>query len=183
MAGQAGVRLIMLVLVLSSTIVSSGCKRDNTGSITNNGLDKMHHERQEVLNKYVPDLAAAAELEDPDREVAYYDAVKALIKEGSAIESQLIEVLATSNEWGQRYGVIEVLNAVGTRASIPMLIESLADDHAIVSLKALSLLRVLCDHREVPAGQSARTQSMKLLRRKYWQRPATTRASSKRDAR
>ena len=40
------------------------------------------------------------------------------------------------------------IGCIGTKASVPILsIESLADDNALVALEAVSLLRVLCDHR------------------------------------
>jgi len=88
--------------------------------------------------------------DDPAAEAQFYEAKDELTKMGAAIEPQLIEALNGDEDWAVRFGVINVLDSVGTKESIDSLIDALDDVHPQVAQKAMYTLRGLCDHQEVP---------------------------------
>lgn len=102
-------------------------------------------------------LANCKNLADPDKALAYYKAVEALIARGSRIEPTLSEALGGNDDWGVRLGAVEVLKAVGTRRSIEPLMGALEDPQPLVALNADYLLRALTKHVIIPAaGEPAR---------------------------
>lgn len=145
--------MIRIPFLACALLLVLGCDnlmdRDDKGLYTDGG--PVGEEEQAEVEARIADLAAAADLDDPDAEARYNDAVHELTLRGSSIEPLLVEALAGSQDWAIRYGVIHVLDGVGTRSCIEPLIAVLDDPHYLVAYKAVHTLRVLCEHREIPA--------------------------------
>lgn len=143
-----GRRLAVAAGCLAALLAASGCERDPI--VFDPEAEVRREERAEAAEEI--DRLAAYERahRDPDAEAAYHDAVRALTARGARIEDQLLEALIDDRRWGVRYGVINVLDSVGTHAAVPHLIDTLLDPHPEVAYKALFTLRVLTDHREIP---------------------------------
>lgn len=142
---------ILFVALALALLVLTGCdpKRNDANGLFEEG-GPLSKEEKAAVAKAIEDLALAKDLDDPDDEASYNDAVLDLTLRGSAIEYLLIEELSENQDWGVRYGVINVLDSVGTRASVEPLIAALADPHYLVAYKANHTLRVMCKHQEIP---------------------------------
>ncbi|MDA3962988.1 MAG: HEAT repeat domain-containing protein [Planctomycetota bacterium] len=138
------IALVMCVLAGCTSVFD----RESDGLFEEGG--PLSEEEQAEVKEQIANLSAAASPEDPDAEAVFNDAVQNLTLRGSSIEPLLIEALAGSEDWAIRYGVINVLDGVGTRSSVEPLIAVLDDNHYLVALKAMYLLRVICDHQEIP---------------------------------
>jgi len=112
--------------------------------------DGERDEEDAAIDADIEALADWKQIDDPDAAVAYDDARRRLEMRGTAVQPQLIAALATSDDWGIRYGAIEVLDSIGTRDCIDVLIDTLDDQRPAVAYKAMMSLRVICDHREIP---------------------------------
>lgn len=88
--------------------------------------------------------------EDDEAEGLYDEAVHALTQRGSHIEGILIEQLNTSDNAGVRYGILNVLDAIGTRRSVEPIIETIMDPDALVAQKALFSIEAITGHQMVP---------------------------------
>ena len=91
---------------------------------------------------------------------AYDDAVAALIRRGSSIETTLIDRLRRTDDWSIRMGIIEVLMATGTKTSIDHLIFCLDDSEPLVALRANTTLQEMTNHAEIPASGSAKANGL-----------------------
>jgi HEAT repeat protein len=100
----------------------------------------------------IASLANAKDLKNPDHDHAYNKALDALIVRSSRIEPSLIEALAGNDDWGVRYGVVNVLKAIGTRRCIEPLMGVLEDPQPLVALSANNLLCALTKHVVIPAA-------------------------------
>jgi hypothetical protein len=141
--------LVVWALALMLALAVAGCERKKKDGLFEESGPLSEKEKVEVLER-VADLANGADMEDPDAEATFHEAIQDLTLRGSSIEYLLIEHLAEDEDWAVRYGIIHVLDSVGTRSSIEPLIAALADPHHLVSYKALHSLRVMADHREIP---------------------------------
>ncbi|TVR41161.1 MAG: HEAT repeat domain-containing protein [Planctomycetota bacterium] len=104
-------------------------------------------ERSEV-RRQIRRLAAAKTMrENPEDEVRYEEAKRALEGRGSTIQGILLEELAASSDWGVRYGIVNVLSSVGTQRMVEPLIHVLDDTEPQVAWMAMVVLQVVCDHR------------------------------------
>ncbi len=104
------------------------------------------------------DIAALANGRDPsDAKAAklYQDAVDALIRRRSEIETTLIDNLRRSEDGNIRRGLVEVLMSTGTRASVPHLIAVLDDPVPLVALRANTTLQEMTQHAEIPTEGAA----------------------------
>ena len=97
-------------------------------------------------------LAHAKQSADPDHAAPYHRAVDSLISRGARIEPMLIEALGGNEDWGVRLGVVEVLKAMGTRASVEPLMGALEDPQPLVALNSERLLREMLKHEVIPAA-------------------------------
>jgi len=106
-------------------------------------------DQQAILDR-IDQLTAGKDRQDAEASKQFDAAIHELTLQGVSVETYLIEALVGHNDWAVRYGVIHVLDSIGTKACVPALITALSDEHALVSQKAMFTLRVLCQHREVP---------------------------------
>lgn len=102
------------------------------------------------IKALIEELSHYRSVDDLDSEETYRNAVFELTMRGSAAEPLLVDALATSDDWGIRYGALEVLDSVGTNRSVETLIGRLNDAEPQVALKALFTVRAITAHSEVP---------------------------------
>ncbi|GDY11845.1 hypothetical protein LBMAG53_07230 [Planctomycetota bacterium] len=144
--------LLVPALMLSGCISSTGRSTD-----PGRGLGATAEEQQKNEAETRADIAilsAGKTPDDPDASAACDQARERLIARGSTIESLVWEALISSPDWGVRLGCVEVLQAIGTRASVEKLMAVLDDPEPLVAFHADVTLRVMFDHREIPtAGQ------------------------------
>ena len=100
----------------------------------------------------IANLANGKDLKNPDHDHAYNKALDALIARGARIEPSLIEALAGNDDWGVRYGAVNVLKAIGTRRCVEPLMGALEDPQPLVALSANNLLCALTKHVVIPAA-------------------------------
>ena len=105
---------------------------------------------EEEIKAEIQTLRQGKYMDDPSSSAVFDDAVLKLTARGTMCERYLIEALRGDEDWGVRYGVIHVIDSVGTKHSIPALIEALKDNHPLVAQKSMYTLRVFCDHQIVP---------------------------------
>jgi hypothetical protein len=87
--------------------------------------------------------------------VAYDEARQRLQDRGSIVERHLWEAMKTSPDWGVRMGCVEVLQSVGTRASVDPLIAILDDPEWLVAFHANVCLEQMFKRKEIPAAGAA----------------------------
>jgi hypothetical protein len=137
-----------LVLVLFAT---SGCLGPDRGADPSPFNSDSYVEDEKTILAEVQELRHGKRIEDPSSSAIFDAAVIKLTARGTMVERYLIEALRGDEDWGVRYGVIQVIDSVGTKKSMEPLIEALEDDHPLVAQKAMYTLRVFTDHRLVPA--------------------------------
>ena len=134
----------------------SGCGEDRELIFSTEPVTSTVDDRVAMLAD-IASLANAKDLKNPDHDHAYNKALDALILRSSRIEPSLIEALAGSDDWGVRYGVVNVLKATGTRRCIEPLMGALEDAQPLVALSANNLLCALTKHVVIPtAGEPPR---------------------------
>lgn len=104
------------------------------------------------------EIAALAKGKDPTDAAdskAYDDALAKLISRGSGIETTLIDSLRRADDWGVRLGLVEVLMATGTKASVEHLIVCLDDAEPLVAQRANKTLQEMTSHTEIPESGPA----------------------------
>jgi hypothetical protein len=95
-------------------------------------------------------LANGKDPDDPKASAAYDEAKAKLVRQGGAIENDLIDALRSNHDWGVRLGCIEVLQAVGGKACVDHLIATVLDDVPLVAFQAEKTLEVMTDHQVIP---------------------------------
>lgn len=155
---QVNARISAVAAMVALTVLAASCEKARQAETK--VFDRGFHAHVEADRKAIK--AAIAELhhwrsiDDPESAAAYDEAKAELTAQGVAAEPELIEAIYESDEWGVRYGCIEVLDSVGTRNCVDVLIHCLQDPHPEVALKAVYSLRGMLGHREIPAsGRSA----------------------------
>ncbi len=131
----------------------AGCEseRANTKIDPHPDTTELDDQKQQIA-KDIADLAAGKDLSVAKDSKAFDDAKARLIARGSKIETTLIDNLRRSDDWGVRVGIIEVLMATGTKASIDHLIVCLDDPEPLVAFRANTLLIEMAQHSEIPAS-------------------------------
>lgn len=152
--------LFLLVPALVTGCISSTGRSSDPGR----GLGATAEEQQKNEAETRADIAilsAGKTPDDPDASAACDLARERLIARGSTIETLVWEALVSSPDWGVRLGCVEVLQAIGTRASVEKLMAVLDDPEPLVAFHADVTLRVMFDHREIPAaGQPIGTNQL-----------------------
>ncbi len=105
---------------------------------------------QASIDALVAQLAKGRDPTDAKAAKAYDEAIRTLTDRGAAIEPALIDHLRRSDDWAVRLGLIEVLQATGSKACIEHLIAVLDDPQPLVAHRANATLEELCQHQEVP---------------------------------
>jgi hypothetical protein len=139
----------LIVAVAVAAIVLAGC--GSSRPIFDTASDEHSDQRRKDVAAEIKALANGKDPKEIEKDLVADQAKERLIARGSAIEPQLIEALGGDEDWAVRLGVIEVLEAVGTRGCVEALIRATADDQPLVALRANKLLEVMCEHREIPA--------------------------------
>lgn len=147
------------VLLLVVALASCESERADT-KISDNNLTTEQDDKKAQVAKDIADLAAAKDLSNAKDSKRLDDAKARLIACGSKIETTLIDNLRRSDDWGIRLGIIEVLMATGTKASVDHLIVCLDDSEPLVAFRANSLLVEMTQHTEIPAAGSAAAASI-----------------------
>jgi hypothetical protein len=137
--------------VVAMALLGAGCD-DDRQPIFSTATDVQADAARKAVQAEIAELAKVKAPNDPDAVVAYHKAKDRLIARGAVIETQLIEALAGSPDWGVRLGVVEVLKALGTRQSVEPLINVLDDPQPLVALNADYLLQGITKHSEIPAA-------------------------------
>lgn len=144
-------RTVPLLTVLSAALLVTGGCDDRTGDdVFHAEVKRAQAPQDEAIAKEIAALANCGKPTDPDASVAYDQAVDSLIKRGVPVETRLIDALRSSADANIRYGCIEVLAAVGTKACVEHLIAVLDDPAALVAWKSVITLRVLTKQRFIP---------------------------------
>ncbi len=142
--------VVLLVVALAS------CESERTDAkISDNTLTTEQDDKKVQIAKDLAELAAGKDLSNAKDSKQFDDAKARLIARGSKIETTLIDNLRRSDDWGIRLGIIEVLMATGTKASVDHLIVCLDDSEPLVAFRANSLLVEMTQHTEIPAAGSA----------------------------
>lgn len=151
-------RLLLLSGCCAGLLLITGCESDRPMTKVSDRPVEETTPAEDERAKVERDIAALAVGKDQTKagdSKTYDDAVSALIRRGSVIETTLIDHLRRSDDWGVRLGLIEVLMATGTRACVDHLIFCLDDDAPLVALRANATLQELTNHNEIPpAGGS-----------------------------
>lgn len=144
-------RPLILAGAIVLGLVFAGCESERPKEIIEkpDGPTKTELEAKE-MDKLLANLSKGKDLAKIEDTKIYDAAVDALIRRGSSIESTLIDNLRRSSDWSVRVGIIEVLQATGSKACIEHLIAVLNDDEALVAFRANTTLQELCQHREIP---------------------------------
>ena len=101
-------------------------------------------------------LAKGGQPSDPESSVTYDKAVNELILRGVKIETRLIDALRSDPDPWVRFGCVEVLTAIATKASVEHLIAVLDDSEPLVAHRANKALEVLTGERMISvAGKPA----------------------------
>jgi hypothetical protein len=144
----------------AAILLITGCD-DDRQPVFSTAPDAQADAARKAVQAEIAELARIKTPGDPDAVVAYHKANDKLISRGSAIETQLIEALIGSPDWGVRLGVVEVLKALATRQAVEPLISVLDDAQPLVALNADYLLQGLTKHSEIPAaGRPAGANSL-----------------------
>lgn len=148
-----------VLLLLAIALLSSGCSRDKDADEESQrrygSPDTVERDRREV-RRLVRRLSVASSMdENPEHEVQFNENRDALIRMGSGIQGILLELLAESDDWGVRYGIVHVLSATGTKRMVEPLIQVLNDPEPRVAWIAMHVLRVVCDNQEIPTHGEA----------------------------
>ncbi len=142
-------RLLTGSAIVLFALSCAGCG-DGRSKVFDVETDPVSNEQRKEVAKEIAQLAKGKDPSKLDDDVIYDHAVSKLTARGAAIEPQLIEALGGSDDWAVRFGVIEVLNSVGTRACVDSLILALDDPKPLVALRAQKLLQIMCKHQEIP---------------------------------
>lgn len=141
----------ILVVVMICLV---GCLERNGDGSPFGSDSSLSAERGEV-RRLAAQLANAKTMrEDVDAEVKYEEAKQELIAMGTGIQGILFEELAGSKDWGVRYGIVNVLSAIGNRRMVEPLIAVLDDPAPEVAWMAMQVLQVVCNHQMIPAAES-----------------------------
>ena len=116
------------------------------------GVNDLDQDRKEVRKLVAKLSAAKTMIESADDEATFEEAKEALILMGSGIQSVLFEELASSDDWGVRYGIVHVLSAIGTQRMVEPLISVLDDPEPQVAWFATQTLQIVCEHVAIPAN-------------------------------
>lgn len=157
---------VVLLLLAPLVLIPAGCdeKRDPLFSTP---TSKQDDPDVQALQKDIAELAKVrvyeewkntkGKEEEADKAIAtYHEAMQRLTRRGAAIESQLIEALGGSEDWGVRLGVVETMQAVGTKRCVTPLIQVLTDSQPLVTMNANLTLQEMTKHQVVPeAGKPA----------------------------
>ena len=143
------------MILLCGTVVLSSC-RDNSEAAGLYGETGDLDQDRKKIRKLVQKLSAAKTmLDDPNAEAQYEESKEALILIGSSIQGVLFEELAASDDWGVRYGIVNVLSAIGTQRMVEPLISVLDDEEAQVAWMAMQTLQIVCNHFPIPKDEAA----------------------------
>lgn len=146
--------MLKLGVIALALLCLGGCIERNGDGSPFAGESSLGAERGEV-RRLVEQLAAAKTMrEDVDAEVEYEEAKKALIDMGTGIQGILFEELAGNEDWGVRFGIVNVLSAIGNRRMVEPLIAVLDDPAPEVAWMAMQVLQVVCNHQIVPASEA-----------------------------
>ena len=146
-----------LSLFLLAGLLISGCESERSSAKVevDAAATTAADDQRAAVERDLDALAHGREPNDAKESKLRDDAVRALIKRGSSIETVLIDRLRRSDDWAVRLGIIEVLMATGTKASIDHFIVCLEDDEPLVALRANTTLQEMTQHAEIPAAGSA----------------------------
>jgi hypothetical protein len=139
--------MTFLIVVLA---VAAGCFGRAPGRGLGTEADRAAID-QDAVAADLAELAHGKSPEMPASSVAYDQARDRLIAQGTAVEAYVHAGMRTSPDWGVRLGCVEVLTAVGTRASIDPLIEVLEDPEPLVALYANAALETMTQAAVIPA--------------------------------
>ncbi len=85
----------------------------------------------------------------------YSDAVAQLTDYGARVEPYAFEALSSSEDWGIRYGALEVLDSIMiSKSGMELLITAMGDANALVAMKALWSLRALSGRETYETGRN-----------------------------
>jgi len=129
-------------------VLLAGC--DDDRDIFNNPKDQSPQQDRKEVAAEIAKLANGKDHSNIEASAIYSQTVTRLSARGTAIEPQLIESLLSDNDWSVRLGCVEVLESIGTKASVEALIGVLDDSNPLVSRRAEKLLEQMCIHQEIP---------------------------------
>ena len=135
----------------------------STGDTTRASITDIQKDRAAIE----ADLARLAEGENTDSAdaIAVYDKARSeLERRGPLVETMVIDALRTSPRWGVRLGCVEVLQSIGTKASIEHLIAVTDDVMPLVARRANTGLETMTDIRMVVMQGESATSSASLPR-------------------
>ena len=147
--------LIVVMLCVSCMVGMSSCRDGGEAPGLYGDLNNVDHDRAKIRKLVEKMSAAKTMLDDPDAEAQYEEAKEALILIGSGIQGTLFEELASSDDWGVRFGIVNVLSAIGTQRMVEPLISVLDDSEAQVAWMAMQTLQVVCNHYPIPKDEAA----------------------------
>jgi HEAT repeat protein len=127
----------------------TGCGEDRD-VIFHAGTPAKADTSQQDITAEIAQLAKGKNPRDVAASAAYDEAVAKLTGRGTSIETRIIDALRTDPDWSVRMGCVEVLQSIGTKASVEHLIAALVDDQPLVSFHANRTLEEMTKHHEIP---------------------------------
>ncbi len=95
------------------------------------------HERDKAeVDRLIAELQHGKDAADVAAMARYDKAKDALIQRGARIETVIIDTLRSHRDWSVRLGCVEVLQGIGTKASVEHLIAVTDDPNHLVARKA-----------------------------------------------
>ncbi|MFM2091480.1 MAG: hypothetical protein RLZZ127_1969 [Planctomycetota bacterium] len=144
-------RPVLTAAAILGALLLAGCEEERKDPFDRKGALENAKDVEQV-DKDLADLAKGRDPDDPAASLAADRARDALIARGTKVETKIIDTLRASPDWAVRLGCIEVLQAIGTRASIEHLIAVLDDPEALVAFHANVTLEQMLGVQQLPGG-------------------------------
>jgi len=137
------------------TVMLVSCGEDSRPLFNPDSSPTFKDDERKVVQAEIAMLAKGKDTSDIEASAIYSETVQKLTGRGSKIEPMLIEALAGDQDWAVRMGAAEVLQSVGTKNCIDVLIVATKDPAPLVALNADKLLSAMTDHRVIPKAGTA----------------------------
>ena len=147
--------LRLLSFMTCMTVILIGCGEDSRPLFNPDPSPTFKDDERKVVQAEIALLANGKDPSDIEASATYSETVQKLTARGSKIEPMLIEALAGDQDWAVRMGTVEVLQSVGTKSCIDVLIVATKDPAPLVALNADKLLSAMTDHRVIPKAGAA----------------------------
>jgi HEAT repeat protein len=137
---------LAILILLASAGCGSGRFLEQEQLSESKKLDELVAETR----KDIALLAKGKDHRDIEASATYSEARDRIWQRGSKVEPTVIAALGKDPDWSVRLGLVEVLQHIGSKASVDALIGVLDDPQPLVALQADMTLRAMFRRSEIP---------------------------------